>query len=276
MRTKFTLRVLATFALAVTGLPAHAEEKNGLLVTVSKKTLDRNDTHTLYTTRQEKTQGLALTVKNNSIRDFPAGEVRWTIVVRKSYEGGSLKYSGKEALKPLRSAASTELVFGSALTSGYRSESYNYKDKLDYEVVITHNGKETIRATSGPGFAALAEQATSMDRPVVEPVLPPTSGRPIAVVPPGRTPGNFPPVPGTPGTVPTPVAPAVPATPANPAAPAPAAAPTTPTTPAAPVAEPIPAPAASPADAATPPPAPVPAPSGKPYDFFNLDSKAKK
>jgi|GEM_PF-1356936 len=276
MRTKFTLRVLATFALAITGLPAHAEEKNGLLVTVSKKTLDRNDTHTLYTTRQEKTQGLALTVKNNSIRDFPAGEVRWTIVVRKSYEGGSLKYSGKEALKPLRSAASTELTFGSALTSGYRSESYNYKDKLDYEVVITHNGKETIRATSGPGFAALAEQATSMDRPVAEPVIPPTNGRPIAVVPPSKTPGNFPPIPGTPGTAPSPAAPAVPMPPATPATPPTPMPPAVSPPPATPVAEPVPTPAAAPADAATPTPAPAPAPSGKPYDFFNLDPKAKK
>lgn len=259
MRTKFILSAVAALFALVGVVPAGAEEKNGLLVTVAKKTLDR-DAGVTTSGRSERTQGLGVSIKNTSIREFPAGEVQWTIVVRKTYEGGLQKYTGMEPLKALRPSSTADLLLGAAQTSGYHSDYANYKDKLEYEVVIVHNGHETLRACSDPNFAALASRATSMDRsesrrsrlPAPEdpaPALPGTGLKPApGAFPPGTTtgPGNFPPKTLPPR--PTPAVPTPPATkPVEPAVPAPTE--------------------------ATPPPPPVEQPAGKPFDFFNLDKK---
>jgi hypothetical protein len=246
MRTNPFSRTVAALLVAAFTLTAQAEEKNGLLVSVSKKTLDRNDTKGIYSGRIDRIQGLMLSVKNTSIRDFPEGEVQWTIVVRKALAGGLEKYSGKETLKTLRPSSSAELVLGAAQTGGYRAGyyyTYNYKDKLEYEVVIVHDGKETLRTSSDANFAALSKRAISMDTPAA---AVPDPAAPLVA-----------PLPAVPGV------PVVPPAPTPPTPPAPAPAPAT-----KPVA-PNPAPAA-------PDPAPAPDPNAKPFDFFNLDRKKAK
>jgi hypothetical protein len=265
MRTKLLLHTIAALLAAALTTTGRAEEKNGLLVSVGKKTIDRNDAKGAYIGRTDRTQGLALSVKNTSIRDFPAGEVQWTIVVRKTYEGGLYKYTGKEALKALRPSSTAELVLGAAQTTGYRSETYNYKDKLEYEVVIVHDGKETLRTSSDPNFAVLAKRATSTAREVA--AEDPSPRRPDAAptdkpMPPK---GDFPPKPGVlpKGDLPpkpgdTPVAKPVEPKPGDlrPADPKPA--------------EPKPTDTADAKPADNPP---ADAPAGKPFDFFNLDKK---
>ena len=260
MKLTTSLRTLAFAALLV--LCADAAEKNGLIASVGKKTIDR-DSSTGYYVKTDKTQGLALDLKNNSIKEFPEGEVAWTIVVRRSYEERMEKMSGKEKLKGLKPSQQAQIVLGAAQVSDYKTGYSNYKDKMEYDVIITHDGKETIRLTSTPGFAALAKRAVTVRtadeeeptvRPRTVPVEPVTprkeDGGKTAIVPSGGDKPN----PNGGGTKPTPSSPVKPA-------------------PAAPTSKPTPK-----GEGEKPAPAKEgdkPAEEEKPFDFFNLDKKKK-
>jgi hypothetical protein len=249
----------AVVLLFIALLPsAPAEEKNGLLVNVTKRTLNRSDRRdSLYYTRYDRTQGFKLAIKGTAPRPFPEGEVTWTILVKKMYYTDRVeKYTGTEKLKALRPSESVDLMVGAVPIQGYRYER-DYKDEMEYDIAITHAGKETMRLTSTSNFAALGKRAVHMkteEEPEAESSKPTRSTRstPPATPPPTNVPVT--PAPGyvRPSTPPT----AVPATPPAPAY----------TPPAAPAATVKP----KPADPATPPPAEGEA---KPFDFFNLDKK---
>jgi hypothetical protein len=113
---------------------------------VSKKTIDRSDerSSSFYSDRINRTQGLKAVVKNISFRDKPEGQLEWTLLVRKYYSTTIEKHSGTEKLPALRKAESAEFQLGSAQIYGWRSPSYNVKDKIEYQVIISHEGTETI------------------------------------------------------------------------------------------------------------------------------------
>jgi hypothetical protein len=233
---------------------APAEEKNGLQVNVTKRTLNRSDRRdSFYYARYDRTQGFKLAIKGTAPRPFPEGEVNWTIVVKKLYYNDRVeKYTGTEKLKALRPSESVELMIGAVPIQGYRYER-DYKDEMEYDISITHAGKETMRLTSTSNFAALAKRAVLMKTPEEE-AQPETPRSNVTVTPlvpvtPAPTPRPGTVQPARPGTAATPAAPATP--PTAPATPA------TPTTPAAGTTTP-----ATPADGA-----------GKPFDFFNLGNK---
>lgn len=141
-----------------------AEEKNGLQVTIARKTLDRNDRRTgsyyYYSDRIDRTQGLKVTVKNVSFKGMPEGELTWTLLVKK-YSGGTTEgYTGKETLKALKPAETVEMVIGSAEVRGWNDMSGQVKDKIEHQVVINQGGKETLRISSTPGFDAMAKHAS--------------------------------------------------------------------------------------------------------------------
>ncbi len=256
-------RLIAVSLLTVLfAFEAGAEERNGLLINVSKRTLNRADRRdTVYYTQYDRTQGYKLTVKNTSLKALPEGEVNWTILVLKPISGTTEKYVGTEKLKPLRSSESVELMIGAVPIGGYRYER-DYKDEMEHEIVISHAGKETIRSSSKPSFAALAKRATLIE---TEPAAGEAAADAATAVTRRRA------MPATPGT---PAAPGTPATPGTPAIPATAG--NTPMPPApAPSPQPSPgAPAATPPSPKAQPSAPIPPPeSGQPFDFFNLKKK---
>ena len=232
-------------AAVVSPWTAQAEEKNGVLLLVTKKTLERTNGIGDNFGKVDKVQGLAVTVKNNSFRELPAGEVQWTILVRRASSGELLKYSGTEPLAAMKGASGKEIMLGAAQTSDYRPNyasgtGYSYKDKTEYEVVIVNGGKETIRTSSDRNFATLAANATVPEGVNAVPAAP-------AIAQPPVTPGPAEPTAAVPPPMVKPVAPVV--APAVPAA--------KPTEPAA-VAE---------------PPAPKPAP--KAFDFFDVRGAKK-
>ena len=146
---------------------ASAEEKNGIQLTVSKKTIDRSDDrgNYYYTDRIDRTQGLKALVKNISFKEKPEGELEWTILVRKYYSSTIEKHTGTEKLKALRAAESEEFQLGSAQVYGWRSASYNVKDKLEYQVIVSHGGNETVRVSSTSAFDSLAKRAIKPSTP---------------------------------------------------------------------------------------------------------------
>lgn len=142
---------------------ALAEEKNGLSVNVSKKTLDRADVRSGYigySDRIDRTQGLKVAIKNTSFKPMPDGEIEWTILVRRYYSTAILSYQGKEALKALKPAEAAELTIGAAQILGWRDASEQTKDKIEYQVIVNQAGKEMIRVESTASFDTLKKRAT--------------------------------------------------------------------------------------------------------------------
>src|SRR4051794_7143830 len=113
---KFFLRLAAVLLLTMGfALTTRAEEKNGLAVSVTKRTLNRADRRDgFYYTRYDRTQGYKVTIRNTSLKPLPEGEVNWTIAVRKvSYSTNRVeKYVGTEKLQALRSSESVDLMIG--------------------------------------------------------------------------------------------------------------------------------------------------------------------
>ncbi|MDQ3623222.1 MAG: hypothetical protein M3463_12135 [Verrucomicrobiota bacterium] len=148
--------------LLAMGAPSvHGEEKNGLSLSVSRKTLERADSRRTYYgyDRIDRTQGLKATIKNVSFKPMPAGEVEWTLLVRKHNSTFIERFTGKEKLQALKPAETAELVLGAAQITGYRDWYDQAKDKLEYRVIVNQGGKETIRTTSTSAFDAVAKRA---------------------------------------------------------------------------------------------------------------------
>jgi hypothetical protein len=159
------MRLFLPFLLALAAaIPpvAAAETQNGLQVTVSPKTISRNDTRYAYyfTDRAiNRMMALQITTKNVSMRAFPEGTLEWKILVIGTSGGTPTLYSGTEKLPALKTSASHEVLVGSAQITGWRDASYQRKDKLEHQIVIKHDGKETVRTASTPSFDSIATHA---------------------------------------------------------------------------------------------------------------------
>jgi len=161
MKTLLPLFLALVFTLAAgTG---RAEEKNGLSVMVNKTTLEKNDIRGgaySYYDRIDRKQGLKAAIKNNTFKEMPEGELIWTILVRKYYSTSVESYTGTEKLKALKPAQGVDMVFGNAEITGYSyTGSSADKDKIEWQIVIKHDGKEMIKAQSTSTFDALAKRA---------------------------------------------------------------------------------------------------------------------
>ena len=139
-----------------------ADEKNGVSLSVSKKTLDRNDTRTnyYYSDRIDRTQGVKAIIRNTTIKPLPEGEVKWTILIR-PYSSSALHGStGTEPLKALKTSETVEMVLGAAQITGWKDGYDAAKDKMEYQVIVSAGGEEKVRVQSTTGFDALAKRAT--------------------------------------------------------------------------------------------------------------------
>ena len=160
MHIGFLARPVFFFVLLALGGQTVAEERNGLSVSVTKKTLDRADrSASYYYDRIDRTQGLKVTIKNATFKEMPVGEIDWMILVRQYGSTSIEKHSGKEKLKALRPAESVDLVIGAAQITGWRDWGNQWKDKIEYQVIVSQGGKETFRTASTNSFDILAKRA---------------------------------------------------------------------------------------------------------------------
>jgi hypothetical protein len=236
--------VVSLFSLAA--VLSAEETKNGMSVTVSRKIVAQPPGAAAADGEWRRVQTLTLAAKSISIRNFPEGTVQWTVLLRHRDYGIATKHTGTEKLPPLRRLESVEIPIG-VISVGM--EQSIERDKIDYEVIVSHEGKETVRIASTSNFAALAEAARTPEREHFG-FLGRREGR--------RRMGEDRPAGDGPKPAETGKEPAPPTPPA--AAGAPTADAKMPPTPAAPP-EPRKA-------AAEPPPAPAPS-----FDFFNLGGK---
>ena len=163
----FPRLILASLAVLAVSATALAEEKNGLLVTVQKTTLDRSDQRGgyFYGDRLNRTEGLKVSIKNTSFKPMPEGEVRWEILNRKHDSSSIESTDGKEKLKALKPAEIAELKIGAAEVTGYRDGYENAKDKIEWQITVIQEGKEVMKSASTAGFDAIAKRATKVKPP---------------------------------------------------------------------------------------------------------------
>jgi len=148
-------------ALLLSGLFAAGDEQVRIQATVAKKTVVRPASRGALGEESGRVQTLVLSVQNRSIRALPEGSVAWTAVVRR-HSSGSHKYSGVGKLAPMLSFKAAELQFGAFEVEARQTGVAVERDKIDYEVVISYNGKESFRTTSISNFAVLAANAQEM------------------------------------------------------------------------------------------------------------------
>lgn len=142
---------------------APAQEKLRVNLSVSKKTIEQPVRKFNSGEERGRMQTLVVSVENNSTRELPEGTIRWSALVRKTY-GSSYRYSGTATVKPLRSFQSAEVQCGAFdidTRTGYGSVE---RDRIDYDVTLLHNEKETTRVASVSKFSLLAEKAHPASR----------------------------------------------------------------------------------------------------------------
>lgn len=219
---KMKSNALALMLGALLAVPAGlvADEQNGLSVNISRKTVDRTSgkiDEGSSGVRTKQQQQLRVEIKNMRLKALPPGEMKWTVLVKKRWEGRT-KYTGTEVVPALGPTKTIALNVGDFGISTYRADETVSKDKAEYEVVITHEGKETYRFSTDSNFELLAKNATPAEKPKAEagngggekPKV--VENDPKKMPPaPGTTPDGKPMVPGAP----TPGTPGTPATAGN-------------------------------------------------------------
>lgn len=148
-------------ALLASSVSLLAVEKNGVMLTVTKKTLDRSDTRSgYYSDRIDRTQGLKVSLKNMTFKPQKEGEVVWTILVRRVGYTAPSGFTGSEPLKALQPSEGLDMVMGAAQITGWKDYYDSAKDKMEYQVIVKQGGTEVVRAQSSANFDAIAKTAT--------------------------------------------------------------------------------------------------------------------
>jgi len=164
---RFPLCLIAAATLIAGPFGYAQQPQNGLMVTVGKTTLDRNDQRRggFYSDRIDRVQGLKVVIKNTTFKPMPEGELRWQMLIRKYYGGTVESTSGTEKIKALRAAEAADLVVGAASVQGYKDTSEERKDTIEWQIIVRQGDKEIYKASSTPAFDALAKRARNVDSP---------------------------------------------------------------------------------------------------------------
>ena len=162
------LWLLAIGGILTSSSAVHAEDKNGLRVSITKKTLDRADGAASHTREIDRTMALKATVKNISMKEMPEGTIECVILIKRwgMSESGSLeRYSKSLPLGTLKTAAEQELLVGDYKIGGHmHGTSTMHVDQLaGWKLVITHDSKKT-EFLSTSGFEALNKRARDSSR----------------------------------------------------------------------------------------------------------------
>jgi hypothetical protein len=150
--------------------PLLAAEGNGVLANVFKRTIGKSDIKAEYYSGKEQSINLAISVKNTSLRNMPEGELHWAMLVHKGYSKLTERVTGVETIKALKVSETVEITVGPAKVGEYHTGSasgYNYKeykDKLDYEVIVMQGDQELLRIGSDASFAKSTKPITQTTR----------------------------------------------------------------------------------------------------------------
>ena len=154
---RFVLVVLVFFAGTLCSLVA---ERMRMSLSVTPRTIVPPSAANSTRGQPARIQALVVAVSNDTSRQASEGKIAWTVLVRK-VAGGIVKYSGSEFLPPLRPSQTEEMQFGSFEAAVIQTATSVERDRVEYDVIVSHDGQEVARKTSCANFAALELQAVA-------------------------------------------------------------------------------------------------------------------
>ena len=108
---------------------------------------------------------------------MPECQLRWMLSVKKGYTSLTEKQTGVEVIKALRVSETVEIAVGPMKVGEYHSisvSSYStskeYKDKMDYEIIIAQGDQELLRVGSDANFAKSTKPITPVAGGVPVPI----------------------------------------------------------------------------------------------------------
>ncbi len=148
------------WALSTSGL---AEDKNGIRVLVTKKTLDRADGRPGYSREIARTMALKATFKNISMKDLGEGKIECVILVRRwtTETGSTERYTKELKLEPMKTAQELDLLVGEYHIGGHMhgTSDHHVDQVVAWKLTVDHAGKKTDFLSSS-NFEALNKRAT--------------------------------------------------------------------------------------------------------------------
>ena len=139
-----------------------AEDRDGLLFNVSKKTVSRNDTPGDFTSGIDRDLVLKAVLKNTAMKDREAGEVEYSILIKRwGGETGTLqRYAGKIPLEALKRGQEVEVNTGKFHIGGHlHGTSREHVDELQaWKFTVIIGGKKT-EFRSSSSFDTLDKKA---------------------------------------------------------------------------------------------------------------------
>lgn len=153
------------FAFAI-GAIAHAEDKNGIRLSVTKRTLERADDgpSRSYSQSVHRKMALKAAVQNISMgKDLPDAKVSSIVIIRtwtSSETGSFLRYTNTAKMEPLKKAAQAELNVGEFLIGGHLHGTleHHVDQVAAWKITFDHGGKVT-EFVSSTSFDALDKRA---------------------------------------------------------------------------------------------------------------------
>ena len=158
--------LLAVLFLSCVAVAAFGEDKNGLRLLVTKKTLNRADgAGGSYTREVNRSMALKAFFKNISNKDLSGAKVECAILIRRwglSETGAVQRYAKAIELVPLKTAQESEMLVGEYQIGGHMhgSSDMHVDQVVAWKVTVDHDGKKT-EYLSGSNFEALNKHATA-------------------------------------------------------------------------------------------------------------------
>ncbi len=169
MKTLLTLVIGGLLLFVAVGL---AEEANGLRVSAQKTVLERGKDREAFTywDKVDKALGLKVYGRNISLKDLPEGTLDYIVIVRRwGYSPARYdSYRGSEKFPALIKGAETNLTVGQVPLGGYEglSNRKQYQDSIEgWQIIVKHDGKETLKITSTAAFDKLLPKAKPGAKP---------------------------------------------------------------------------------------------------------------
>lgn len=146
---------------------ALGEEANGLRLTAQKVTLDKDKDKDAFDQwdKVKKALGLKVAARNTSFKDMPEGTLEYVVLVKRWGRVPEVieSYTGSEKLPALLKGADVNLTIGKVPMSGWEigGNKKQFSDSIEgWQIVASHEGKQTVKITSTAAFEKLLAKAT--------------------------------------------------------------------------------------------------------------------
>lgn len=161
---KLWITTLALFAATLS--PLTAAENGGLLVDVQKVSLERHDSGYLGETEINRTMGLKINIKNNSMKEVPETTLKYVILLQRwGMETGNIERTqGELKFEKLLASRSVTVNAGEIKIGGHmHGTSDKHVDRIaGWKITIVRDGR-VLDFLSNSNFDTLNKRADKKD-----------------------------------------------------------------------------------------------------------------